>query len=76
MTIDTEVKAELARILKKQMKTQVAVQAVVQIIIQGIAYGTMLVFLRRLERTARQVLEALQNLPSDALQSLPRGFGF
>ena len=76
MTVDTEIKAELAEILQKQMKTQIAVQAVVQIVIQDIAYGTMLVFLWRLDRTAHQVLEAVQSLPSDALESLPRGFGF
>ena len=73
--MDTEVKAELTRLVQNQMKSQVAVQTIVQIVIQGIAYGTMLVFLWRLERTAHQVLETLQDLPSEVLQSLPRGFG-
>ena len=75
MTVNTEVKAELTRLVQNQMKSQVAVQAIVQIIIQGIAYGTMFTFLWRLERTAHQVLETLQ-VPSEVLQSLPRGLGF
>ena len=75
MTVNTEVKAELTRLVQNQMKWQVTVQAIVQIGIHVIAYGIMLGFLWRLERTAHQVLETLQVL-SEVLQSLPRGLGF
>ena len=73
--MDAEIKAELTRLVQKQMKMQVAIQAAVQIVIQGIASGAMLIFLWRLERTARQAVELVQTLPEEELQLLPRGWG-
>lgn len=74
--MDAEMKAELTQFAREQIRTQIAIQAVAQIVIQGIAYGSMLTILWRLERTAQQVLEVLQDLPGEALESLPSGFGF